>query len=328
MSQVNQIKSFITAKETELAQAKGTLSYYKEQLGYQIAQFEQDIYDLNVRLQLAEADETFYTSEQAAAEDKEVSAILVTSGAFDDQEEPCYHCGRAIHSCLCPSAPTEDEAEPYVEAPAHREGTKLKWVSSTNPETYSVAIVKKDGILEVKRVTDGGGHCHDTTLCQCTPCSEIRLSTRLGVPMPPWLKGAPLLKTFFETETEWRASLPGGGLRGSVKTTVPAISERMLKKLCVKPLTGTTDGLKLKELQERFPDGTLVLTTATEQLEIEHIYYNIAAYPEDWRHQIYSKKYEQAVFDFRNLGDSARANGKPQLMVEWNGLYIDLSHLF
>ena len=32
---------------------------------------------------------------------------------------------------------------------SHKEGTKLKWVSSTDPETYSVAIVKKDGILEV-----------------------------------------------------------------------------------------------------------------------------------------------------------------------------------
>jgi hypothetical protein len=231
-----------------------------------------------------------------------------------------------VGSCGCGAAEPEPEFE--IQEPAHCEGTKFKWVSSTNPETYSVAIVKKDGILEVKRVTDGGGHCHDTTVCQCKPCSEIRLSNRLGVARPPWISRTPLLKTFFATEAAWRASLPGGGLRGSIKTTVPAISYRTLKKICCAPLTGATDALKLKELYERFPGGKMVLTTTNEQLEIEPVYYDIAAYPEDWCHQIYSRKHEQAVFNFRNLGDSPRSNGKPQLMAEWRGLYIDISHLF
>jgi hypothetical protein len=72
----------------------------------------------------------------------------------------------------------------------------------------------------------------------------------------------------------------------------------------------------------------MVLTTTKEQLEIEHIYYNIAAYPEISRHQIYSKKHELAVFDFADLGESPNASGRPHLMAEWRGLYIDLSHLF
>jgi hypothetical protein len=104
------------------------------------------------------------------------------------------------------------------------------------------------------------------------------------------------------------------------------VSDAELKQLCCTPLTGTTDGLKLKELEERFPGATMVLTTATEQLEIEHIYYDIAAYPEDWRHQIYSKKLELCAFHFTDFG--ASASGKTNLMAEWNGLYIDLSHLF
>jgi hypothetical protein len=104
------------------------------------------------------------------------------------------------------------------------------------------------------------------------------------------------------------------------------VSDAELKQLCEAPLQGATDGLKVKELEERFPGGTLVLTTATEQLEIEHVYYDIAAYPENWRYQIYSKKLERSVFHFTDLGLSA--SGKPQLMAEWKGLYIDLSHLF
>ena len=349
------IQTLIENKETELANNKRARDHYNEYYGYLIAECEQDIYDLNVKLQLAEAEE-----EEDEGWNTRASTLNPVAAAFvplphdheegeedegwnvglaarqtatwvpyaDGGDQLCYQCNGYTEACGCGEPEPEPEPEVEFQEPAHREGTKLKWVSSTNPETYSVAIVKKDGILEVKRVTDGAGHCHDTTLCQCHPCSEISLSNRLGAPIPPWLRGAPLLKTLFATEAEWRASLPGGGLRGSIKTTVPAISERTLKKLCVKPLTGTTDALKVKELAERFPGGTMVLTTATEQLEIEHIYYDIAAYPEISRHQIYSKKHEQAVFDFANLGESPRSNGKPQLMVEWRGLYIDLSHLF
>jgi hypothetical protein len=216
--------------------------------------------------------------------------------------------------------------EPECQEPAPRERTKLKWVSSTNPETYSVAIVKKNGILEVKRVTDGAIHLHDYQICDCVPCDEIALSRRLGVENPPWRPRAPFLKAFFATEAEWRASLPGGGLRGSVKATVPAISARKLKRLSCTPLTGATDGLKVKELEERFPGGTLVLTTATEQLEVEYVYYEMPSYPDIWCHQIYSKKLERCAFHFTDFG--LPASEKTNLMAEWNGLYIDLSHLF
>jgi len=299
-----EIEMLIENKEKELAQAKELRDYYIEHYGYLMAKCDQEIYELNIQLQLAEAEEqeklrTPLLNPEAAAfvpasEDEGWNAELVTR-----QPEP-----------------------------AHREGTKLKWVSSTNPETYSVAIVKKNGILEVKRVTDGAGHCHDATTCNCRPCSETRLSNRLGAPQPPWIARPPLLKTFFATEAEWRASLPDGGLRGSIKATVPAISEKTLKKLSSTPLTGTTDALKVKELEERFPGGTLVLTTSKGMMEIKHVYHDIATYPENWRHQIYCKKSERDVIHFTDLGHSPRSNGKPQLMAEWDGLYIDLSHLF
>ena len=104
------------------------------------------------------------------------------------------------------------------------------------------------------------------------------------------------------------------------------VSDAELEKLCNKPLEGTTDALKLKELEERFPGATMVLSTATEQLEIEHIYYEMSSYPEAWCYQIYSKDLERSVFHFTDFDLST--SGKPHLMAEWNGLYIDLSHLF
>jgi hypothetical protein len=161
-----QINALIAEKTAAADNAKFERNETLKAFDYQIANLEQEIYDLNVRLQLAEATEAFYTTE-------------------------------------------------------HKERTKLKWVSSSNPETYSVAIVKKDGILEVKRVTNGRGHCHTPSICDCTPCREIRLSSRLGVSNPPWLKGIPFTKTFYETEIAWLSSLPSGG---SLKVTAPATS--------------------------------------------------------------------------------------------------------
>ena len=385
-----QIKAVMEIKGKEMREALLELSKRHTEKSKELTDiYGRDMFDLNVQLRRAEAEEAyqaeleaFNAAKEAAEEEDEgwnvglasrQTATRVSPQAYADggdelcyncngyvercdcdaREEagralvgearaPCYNCDGSVGSCGCGAPPYEEafqsnlsaEAQVFVAAAQedhhedHHEGTKLKWVSSTNPETYSVAIVKKGGILEVKRVTDGGGHCHNTTVCQCIPCSEIHLSNRLGVPNPPWRQRAPLLKTFFSTEAEWRASLPGGGVRGSVKTTVPAISARTLKNLCVKPLSGTTDGLKLKELQERFSGGTMLLMTTKEQLEIEHIYYDIASYPETWCHQIHCKNQERSVMDFSDLGDSPRSNGKPQLMALWKGLYIDLSHLF
>jgi hypothetical protein len=196
-------------------------------------------------------------------------------------------------------------------------GLKLETVSRT------FSKFQDDGILEVKRVTDGGGYCHNPASCECSVCHEILLS-RGRAPIPR----APLIKTFFAKEADWLASLPTGGSRGSLQSTVPAISARQLKKLSCTPLSGATDALKLKELQERLPGATMMLQTSTEMLEVEHTYFDIAAYPESWCHQIYCRDLEKAVLHFLDLGASPHENGKPRLMAEWKGLFMDLSHLF
>jgi hypothetical protein len=83
---IDDIKMNITAKEREIANLISARAYYAEHFGYQITQIEQDIYNLNIQLQLAEADEAFAYS---------------YSDQLTDLEEPCYSCGRAVYACIC-----------------------------------------------------------------------------------------------------------------------------------------------------------------------------------------------------------------------------------
>jgi len=174
-------------------------------------------------------------------------------------------------------------------------GTKLKWNSTGYDYTYRVAIVKKNGILQVKSVKD-------------------------GIPETELIGGSEnLIKTFFKTEAAWRRSLPSD--LDSIKVTEPRISNRALKKLCCTPLTMHTDGGRLEELEQRFPGAVMVLSAIDnkKQLVIESM--NSA---ETGMFRIYCKTTDYIAKDFSHLCGS----DKPQLMAEWKGLYIDLSHLF
>lgn len=181
-------------------------------------------------------------------------------------------------------------------------GTKLKWV--LNDDTYRVAIVKKNGVLQVKAVEDGCGECHEDG-CTCAPCWE-------HINNSPWRPRLPLKKTFFESEADWRNSLPSSG---QIFITRPHINEKVLKQLCCAPLTAITDANKLKELECRFPGGTFVLSTDNGQVEVEYFF-----------NSILSRKKEFAGANFSDFG--VGAHEKPTLMVEWRGMYIGLSQLF
>ena len=180
-------------------------------------------------------------------------------------------------------------------------GTKLKWV--LDDETYRVAIVTKKGVLQVKSVTDGSGECHEEG-CSCGPCWEHLHNA-------PWRPRLPLKKTLFANEAEWRKSLP---TEGEVIVTRPHTNDSALKELCSAPLTAYTDAKKLKQLKERFPGGIFVLTTDKGQMEIEYFFHNILCR---------NKELMGTSFTDFGVGDE-----KPNLMVEWRGLYIGLSQLF
>ena len=117
-----------------------------------------------------------------------------------------------------------EEIPLLVPPPQIAVGTKFKWVLGA--DTYRVAIQKKNGVLQVKSVTDGAGECHDDG-CPCTPCAELRM-----VPPPPWRSRRPLKVTLFENYSAWLKSLPKGG-----KTTVTDPDKRKREQ----PMSQTYD---------------------------------------------------------------------------------------
>jgi hypothetical protein len=186
-------------------------------------------------------------------------------------------------------------------------GTKYKWTHKDNPETYRVAIQTKNGVLQVKCVNDGVVERHET-MCTCSRCWDF-------LHLAPGAK-KPLKQEFFADLTAWDATLPYR--MGKLVITSAPVSDKALKALCMKPLAATTDALKLKELEERFPGGVFVLSTPKTQFEISYKRVN------DMFDQIYYAKINMSFFNFSDYC----GNMKIQLLVEWHGLYIDLTHLF
>jgi hypothetical protein len=118
--------------------------------------------------------------------------------------------------------PQQKLAVPQQNPPAL--GAKFRW--TLNPETYRIAIMTTNGLLQVKSVTDGGGEC-DT-------------SRTVGGTYP-------LIKKMFADEAEWRASLPAGG---SVELTLPAKVAEAQRIDEAYPRLGDVD--KIKALLKRY----------------------------------------------------------------------------
>jgi hypothetical protein len=276
-----------------------------------LAANEKYLYNLNIQLQQASAARPWFDEDDYEEEIADLLAQeeLVKERKAEAEAEAKAEAARQAELEALEAARQNELEELSLKEELvvnHPVGTKLKWI--LNQETYRVAIVTKKGVLQVKSVTDGGGDCHHAG-CSCRPCGEIALS---GGRLPPWLRSAPLKKVLFASEAEWRNSLPSNG---QVTVTRPQMTDNALKALCSAPLTGDTDAKKLKGLQDRFSGGIFVLTTDMGQMEIEYFF-----------HSILSRKNEMMGTSFRDFG--VPAGEKPNLMVEWRGLYIGLSHLF
>jgi hypothetical protein len=176
-----------------------------------------------------------------------------------------------------------------TEYPARLERTKLKWISKKNPETYRIAIVTKNGILQVKAVNDGKGDC----------CGQRRLK-----------------KTFFKNEAEWRDTLDE--TIGGVSITPPHIKDVNLLYKIEKPLNTTLkDPYKLFILETRFPGGIFYVCTEKKNV-------NVKTYGA-FKDSLILDVEENALY---NSFEEITSKKKPLLMVEYKGHYIGLDHLF
>jgi len=146
----------------------------------------------------------------------------------------------------------QNKVAAYEAIPPRPVGTKFKWTKDA--DNYRVAVQTKNGVLQVKVVTNGRTDYHEN--CGCDRCVEIRLSNGS---IPPWRRGPPLKTTLFENELHWRESFDE--IAGKMVITSAPLPPYM-KQLCMMPLNGKTDGLRLKELEARFPEAiiTLIIT--------------------------------------------------------------------
>jgi len=264
-----------------------------------------------IHAQIAEAEETLKMAEQefTSAEEEYTNAeetLKMAKKRFALAEGTEISARQALYS-LNIALQTEEAAvtaEAAVAALRRPVGTKYKWTHKNNPETYRVAIQTKEGVLQVKSVTDGVAEFHED--CDCTPCHEFDTNA-------PWRPRKPLKQRFFADLAAWDDTLPEN--QGRLVITSAPITDKALKALCMKPLEATWESGQLEELQERFPGGVFVLSSRSTGKQIEIKAYGMA---------IYCVNPSIVCSTFKHFFNE----DKVQLMVEWRGLYIDLSHLF
>lgn len=84
-----------------------------------------------------------------------------------------------------------------------------------------------------------------------------------------------------------------------------------------------SDALRLKKLEEFFPCAKIVLTTENNRGVVSYVYEDV--YEDSHaNHMIACDFSYYSHTSFSSLG----VKGRPQLTVEWNGIHINLSHLF
>ena len=184
---------------------------------------------------------------------------------------------------------------------------KLTW--SLNQDNLRIAIVTKTGILQVKSVRNGIVSKRMTS-CSCKSC----LNSKKGIPM--WVNK----KAFFESESDWRDSLPPGG---TITLTDAPISDRRLSKLISNPLAASTDPLRLYELQARFPGASIVVSTTSGEYDVEYVYVPPDNWDSYWQHGIRHSASNKTVYSFKELCPGEKIN----LVIIWRGFCIDVSHL-
>ena len=217
----------------------------------------------------------------------------MTTEYIPNQDEECGVSFSEIWAATNKGSLNPD-AQPFISIRSIR--TKLKWVSQFDPDTYRVAIITYKGVLQVKSVTNGWGEC-DT-------------SYTLGGTYP-------LIKKLFPSEEVWRASLPVG----SITVTEPMLP-KWIVDISTKPLSATTDPLKMKELEERFPGEVFVVTNG--KMSSMNINYYSCIIDDYLVHLITDSVNKKYYSSFGAMG----ITGSPEIMVRFRGYILYLDHLF
>jgi hypothetical protein len=209
-----------------------------------------------------------------------------------------------IHTLEVKLAILQTNLKVYEAITPHPVGTKIKWTKDA--DNYRVAVQTKEGLLEVKVVKNGVADYHQN--CNCIRCIEIHLSNGK---VPPWRKSPPLTTTLFENEFHWHDSFDGAG--GKI-VVISAPLPKEIRALTLIPLEATTDALKLKELEERFPDAIFTLIIPPKQYDITYTLNGMY-------HQISCEQADMCVNYFSDFGKDA------ELLISWRGYVFDMQNV-
>jgi hypothetical protein len=97
------------------------------------------------------------------------------------------------------------------------------------------------------------------------------------------------------------------------KETLYANTDRLMSE----PLIYTTDAARLAELEKRFSGGTFFLNTAKAIIRVKSV--------EQFIHVLGSSFHYSA---FADIPGATYTSGRPKLVVDYKGQYIDLAHLW
>ena len=203
-----------------------------------------------------------------------------------------------------------------------------RWTLDEN--NYRIAVQTKNGILQVKSVTNGETEMDPRYFTFETADGVPYTGKLVEKPAPEWWKPRSAKKTEFADFMLWYASLPQGG-----KVTITPITPSGQKKM--RPLDGTTDTDKMNLLASRFEihnpkyhykqSAYLIIGDMVRKIYCERdlsIPGPITACPNYIRVEGDDKRYNT----FAEIGDCLDKNGKPKITVNYRKKVFSVADLF
>ena len=199
---------------------------------------------------------------------------------------------------------------------------------SIDEKNYRTAVQTKNGILQVKCVTDGQTEMDPRYFEYEFPANWGDFAKLVEKPAPEWWRPSKPMKTAFADFMTWYASLPQGG-----KVTITPITPSGQKKM--RPLDGTTDTEKMYRLTGRFDisnpkynykqNAYLIIGDMVRKIYSDYdVNEPIETRPTYIRIEGDPVRYNS----FSEIGDCLDKNGKPKITVAYRKKVFSVANLF
>lgn len=234
-----------------------------------------------IRLHVIAAENTYNELKRILADAEAVAATVTAAqekvNAAEEKAAAAKQealAARAAEATALETAAAAAAAAAELSSPAV--GTKFKWVSETNPDTYRIAVVTNKGFLQVKSVTENAVES-DTT-------------RTIG-------GNHPLIRKLFTDEAAWRASLPGGG------TTDVSFSQKIAEaQRTDETFNSLSDVEKVGALLKRYKIRNHVIRTLSPQERLAATVAQLDYFRKRINTLSYDQMIEQGIFKSTRRG--------------------------